>query len=42
MLEKITARCGQAAVYQLNKALLKKGKEDKLVKLDSPPAKSPG
>ena len=33
-LEKITSRCGQAAVDQLNDVLLKKGHEDKLVKLE--------
>jgi IS5 family transposase len=33
-LEKITSRCGLAAVDQLNEALLQKGHEKKLVKLD--------
>jgi len=33
-LEKITSRCGQGAVDQLNEVLLKKGHEKKLVKLD--------
>jgi IS5 family transposase len=33
-LEKVTSRCGQAAVDQLNDVLLKKGHEDKLVKLE--------
>ena len=33
-MEKITSRCGQGAVDQLNDVLLKKGYEKKLVKLD--------
>jgi transposase, IS5 family len=33
-LEKVTARCGEAAVGQLNDVLLKKAYADKLIKLD--------
>ena len=33
-LEKITSRCGQSAVDQLNDVLLKKAHEERLVKLD--------